>query len=279
MSTLKNKKFDLKTIAFFSIVLVAFAVIVYFTLGFNKEGDSETLKTAESTVQEQSIGGPEDKPEEPGNDSDVSTTLQQDEVNGETINEETSSSAVAAPVDKEQTTSTPTPAKEKKSTNQIKAAGSTGKTQPAKKEEQPTNTPAPSPKTDNAEPSPESDNTAIIITKSEIASTAKFFSYRYDGITMEVIAVKASDGTIRTALNTCQVCYDSGKGYYEQIGDYLVCQNCGNRFHVDQVENVKGGCNPVPITGPDKQENGNYITISKDFMASQKEYFLNWKKY
>ena len=53
---------------------------------------------------------------------------------------------------------------------------------------------------------------------------------------MVVLAFKASDDTIRTALNTCQVCYDSGRGYYVQEGDKLICQNCGNQFEADQVE-------------------------------------------
>jgi len=35
---------------------------------------------------------------------------------------------------------------------------------------------------------------------------------------MEVLAVKAPDGTIRTAMNTCKICYDSGAGYYVQEG-------------------------------------------------------------
>ena len=45
---------------------------------------------------------------------------------------------------------------------------------------------------------------------------------------MEIVAVKALDGSIRTAFNTCQVCYNSGRGYYQQEGNELVCQNCGN---------------------------------------------------
>jgi len=120
-------------------------------------------------------------------------------------------------------------------------------------------------------------NGAIKIVKSDVSSTAIFYPYNLDGINMEIIAVKATDGTIRTALNTCQVCYDSGRGYYEQSGDYLICQNCGNRFHIDQIEKIKGGCNPVPILEADKTDKGNYIAISKDFLATQKEYFSNWK--
>lgn len=122
------------------------------------------------------------------------------------------------------------------------------------------------------------DNPAAIKTiKSQINSVASFFPYTVDGVNMEVIAVKASDGTIRTALNTCQVCYDSGRGYYIQEGDYLVCQNCGNRFHIDQVEKIKGGCNPIPVLAGDKTDQGDSIILSRDFLASQKSYFIRWK--
>lgn len=117
----------------------------------------------------------------------------------------------------------------------------------------------------------------ITINKSEITSVAKFYKYKSGNIDMEVMAVKASDGTIRTALNTCQVCYDSGRGYYKQQGNYLVCQNCGNRFNIDQIEKIKGGCNPVPVLEADKTDNGETITISSTYLDSQKSYFENWK--
>lgn len=94
---------------------------------------------------------------------------------------------------------------------------------------------------------------------------------------MEIAAVRASDGTVRTVFNTCQICYDSGRGYFKQNGEYLVCQNCGNRFHINQLEKVKGGCNPVPITAEDKKEVGDYIVISGDFLSAGKDYFTNWK--
>lgn len=117
----------------------------------------------------------------------------------------------------------------------------------------------------------------IVINKSEITNTAKFYKYKSGNINMEVMAVKASDGSIRTALNTCQVCYDSGRGYYKQEGDYMVCQNCGNRFNLNQIEKIKGGCNPVPVLEEDKTDNGDTITISKEYLDSQKSYFENWK--
>lgn len=118
----------------------------------------------------------------------------------------------------------------------------------------------------------------ITITKSQITETATFIPYQSGNTNMEIIAVKAPDGTIRTALNTCQVCYDSGRGYYVQEGDTLVCQNCGNRFNISQIEKEKNGCNPVPILEENKTDDGQTITIPADFMKQNAAYFSNWKR-
>lgn len=117
----------------------------------------------------------------------------------------------------------------------------------------------------------------ITINKDEITEEATFYPYRLGDTDMEVIAVRASDGNVRTALNTCQVCYDSGRGYYKQEGDVLVCQNCGNRFGVDQIEVVKGGCNPVPLFDDQKTQTDGTITISDEALAQYKTLFSNWK--
>lgn len=118
----------------------------------------------------------------------------------------------------------------------------------------------------------------LTIPKSEVSETAKFYPYKAGNTNMEVLAVKAPDGTIRTALNTCQVCFDSGRGYYKQEGDSLVCQNCGNQFKTSQVEKIKGGCNPVPILEEDKTDDGSNIVITKEFLEKNKDLFSNWKK-
>lgn len=116
------------------------------------------------------------------------------------------------------------------------------------------------------------------ILKSEVTSKAKYYPYKAGTTYMEVIAVRAKDGTIRTALNTCQVCYDSGRGYYVQEGNELVCQNCGNRFPIEKVEVVRGGCNPVPIMKPDKKDDGTNIVISGEFLTKNKFFFARWKR-
>lgn len=121
-------------------------------------------------------------------------------------------------------------------------------------------------------------NGDLQIPKKEITATAKFYQYKIDGVLIEILALRAPDGTVRTALNTCQVCYASGRGWYKQEGDVLVCQNCGNRFKASQVEIIKGGCNPVPITADLKTEDGNTITIGKWLFGQAKPLFLKWKK-
>lgn len=118
----------------------------------------------------------------------------------------------------------------------------------------------------------------LIILKSEVSETAKFYPYKAGRTNMEVLAVKASDGTVRTAFNTCQVCFGSGRGYYKQQGDELICQNCGNRFKLDQIEKIRGGCNPVPIMKEEKTEDDESIIISQDFMEENKGLFGNWRR-
>ena len=117
----------------------------------------------------------------------------------------------------------------------------------------------------------------IVIPIGDITETARFYPAKMNGIELEALAVKAPDGTIRTAFNTCQVCYSSGRGYYVQEGDALVCQNCGNHFSTNQVEITRGGCNPVPITDAYKTVDDDNITISKEFLTQATVIFQNWK--
>lgn len=117
----------------------------------------------------------------------------------------------------------------------------------------------------------------LTIPADELTENTAFYPVNVDGTEMEVIAVKTSDGTIRTAFNTCQICYDSGNGYYKQEGDKLVCQNCGNSFTMDQVGETAGGCNPWPILESDRTLVDGEIQISYDFLRDSADIFANWK--
>jgi uncharacterized membrane protein len=121
-------------------------------------------------------------------------------------------------------------------------------------------------------------NQDLVIQVAEITENALFFPVDIDGVKMEVLAVKAPDGTIRTAFNTCQVCYASGRGYFVQTGTLLVCQNCGNRYRMSQVERQAGGCNPVPIFPANKTVTANTITVSKEYLRQIKTMFQSWKR-
>ena len=119
---------------------------------------------------------------------------------------------------------------------------------------------------------------SLVIKTDDLSEDAEFYPIEVDGTEMEVIAVKDAEGTIRTAFNTCQICYDSGNGYYKQEGDKLVCQNCGNSFTMDQVGETAGGCNPYPILDDDKTMTKDEIQISYDFLKESSDIFANWKR-
>jgi hypothetical protein len=119
----------------------------------------------------------------------------------------------------------------------------------------------------------------IVIKTSDIGEDATFYQYEANGTTMEFFAVKASDGTIRTALNTCQVCNGSPYAYFDQQGDNFQCQNCGNIFQRDMIELEKSGCNPIPITSEVKTVTDTEITIPATFFDEKVDLFKNWKKF
>lgn len=79
-----------------------------------------------------------------------------------------------------------------------------------------------------------------------------------DGQVVDYFLVQSADGVIRAAVDSCDVCYRSGKGYIQE-GDVMVCTNCGRRFATDRINVVKGGCNPAPLK---RVVEGNHLVIS-----------------
>ena len=108
----------------------------------------------------------------------------------------------------------------------------------------------------------------LAIPIADLSQTASFYKADIDGTEIELVALKDSKGNLRTAFNACQVCYSSGRGYYRQEGKYLVCQNCGNSFTIDQVGIASGGCNPWPILDSDRTVTDDEIQISYDVLKA-----------
>lgn len=103
---------------------------------------------------------------------------------------------------------------------------------------------------------------------------AKFFKVKADDGTMVTFfAIKSSDGVIRAAIDACDVCYKAGKGYFQE-GDFMVCENCGQKFASNKINVLQGGCNPAPLN---RQNNGTTLTIAmKDINANT--WYMKFRK-
>ena len=123
------------------------------------------------------------------------------------------------------------------------------------------------------------DGSAVVLDTASVSGEAAFYDYDANGITVELFAVKATDGSIRLAPNTCQVCSGSPYAYFVQEGDSFICQNCRNSFASTQVGLVSGGCNPVPIMEEDYLLQNGEILISTAFLEENAARFANWKNF
>lgn len=96
---------------------------------------------------------------------------------------------------------------------------------------------------------------------------AKHFEFQADsGITIKYFVLKSSDGVIRAAFDACDVCWPSGKGYFQEQ-DKMVCRNCGKRFASVKINEVKGGCNPAPLNR--KIDGDDLVIPVADILAGQ----------
>ncbi len=75
---------------------------------------------------------------------------------------------------------------------------------------------------------------------------AHFFTFRDGQTLIDFFVLRSSDGVIRAALDTCDVCYHARKGY-RQEGDFMICNNCNMRFRSERIGDEQGGCNPAPL--------------------------------
>jgi uncharacterized membrane protein len=91
---------------------------------------------------------------------------------------------------------------------------------------------------------------------------AHFYKLAVDGKEVNFFAVKAADGSYKTAFDACDACYKSKKGY-EQQGDKMNCRNCNQKFAIGRLgPNASGGCNPGYL--PSQQTGGSIIIKAED---------------
>lgn len=75
---------------------------------------------------------------------------------------------------------------------------------------------------------------------------AHYYVYKGSNAKIKFFVIKSSDGILRAAFDACDVCFREKKGY-SQDGEFVICNNCGMRFHSSQINVVEGGCNPAPL--------------------------------
>ncbi len=92
----------------------------------------------------------------------------------------------------------------------------------------------------------------------------RYYAFKHQGKEIRFFLLKDAQGVVRAAFDACDICYMSRKGYSPK-GDYMICNNCGQSFHVSRINEVKGGCNPEPL---ERQYDQNEVRITvRDILA------------
>jgi uncharacterized membrane protein len=114
-------------------------------------------------------------------------------------------------------------------------------------------------------------NSVVTISTDKLADgKVHFYKFQDSGKEIAFFAVKATDGSYKTAFDACDACYKSRKGY-EQAGDKMNCKNCNQKFAIDRLgPNATGGCNPGFLP---HQFNNNQITIKTSDIKNGARYF------
>lgn len=113
-------------------------------------------------------------------------------------------------------------------------------------------------------------NGVVTLPVAKLSDKARFFKFEDGGKEIVFFAVKAADGSIKTAFDACDSCYRSKKGY-EQQGDKMNCNNCNQKFAVNRLgPNATGGCNPGYLP---HQLKGAAISIKASDLKEGAKYF------
>jgi uncharacterized membrane protein len=113
---------------------------------------------------------------------------------------------------------------------------------------------------------PQQTDTEIFIPISNLSTTAKFYSFESEGVTIQYFAVTDVSGNVHIAFDVCDVCYEAKKGY-RQNGDVMHCNNCGKEFPIISIgtDNTAGGCWPSYL--PMRIDNDTVVIKISDLKA------------
>jgi hypothetical protein len=96
-----------------------------------------------------------------------------------------------------------------------------------------------------------------------------FFTLPSGGKKISFFAMRAPDGSIRTAFDACVSCNHAKLGY-RQEGEFVVCNNCGMGFKPTDIGRETGGCNPIPVN---KSVDGQMLVLQTKDLEAGAQYF------
>ena len=104
----------------------------------------------------------------------------------------------------------------------------------------------------------------ITIDVSELAKVnSRHYRYKEGGKVVKFFIVRDGQGTVRAALDACDVCWKAGKGYALK-DKAMLCVNCGMMFPLARIGAVSGGCNPHPFRF--NVENDSVVIATQELM-------------
>lgn len=120
------------------------------------------------------------------------------------------------------------------------------------------------------------ENENLLINLDELdTENATFISINLNDTEMELVAIKDENNNIDVAFNTCMVCNGAPKAYFTQKNKKLVCENCKNTFSFKSIGASANGCNPITIEDSDVTKTDTGVSISKEYLQSNSNLFLN----
>ncbi|MCL2210549.1 MAG: DUF2318 domain-containing protein [Treponema sp.] len=124
----------------------------------------------------------------------------------------------------------------------------------------------------------------LVIQISDIKEFIDFYPVEADGMQIEIMVVKAPDGSIRTAFNTCHYCYQRNNdpkalGYFMQIPGPKLVSLCGTErmYTMDKIQLSSDACHPEPLTAENRTVTASTLTITKEYFLKAKAMFAVMK--
>jgi hypothetical protein len=109
-----------------------------------------------------------------------------------------------------------------------------------------------------------------IILPLDLVKEKKFvaFNYQMPNNTVPLLAYVSGEGKIVTAISMCEPC---NSHRFHIKGDELICNSCGSKWKVDNLEAISGSCGKYPPDAIPNVVAGNEIQINAQLVA-------NWQR-